>query len=298
MNQRFIPSLLIPEIYFPVKNEKGFTAELVERFAAEGFYKSFEIGDGFEKSERKRILKEKEHHNLIVTQWLTFLMDSNGLDVSSIDRDLRKESIKQIKEHVYLAAECGATNIAFVTGEDPGEALRLDAMEGLYESLCEISEEASKYDLKVLVEPLDRYAHKKRVVGPTDEAIQLLARVRNEYQNIGLAFDTAHAALNSEEISEALELAMPYVEQIHFSNAVLAKESELYGDYHMSIGTPGFLDVHEIASILNKADELRIKSEEGLRVAVEVRGTDLQDIHANEKAVRQVLEQGLSLVVI
>lgn len=94
--------------------------------------------------------------------------------------------------------------------------LRKDAAEIFYQTLSEICEEAAKYNINVLVEPLDRGAHKKRFLGPTSEAVALFARVRESYPNVGFAFDTAHAALNGENIYEALELAKPYINQLHF----------------------------------------------------------------------------------
>jgi len=296
MSTQFIPSLLVPEIYFPAKGEKGFTVGLIEKMAAEGFYRSYEIGDGQDEQERKAILALKERYNFELTQWLTFLIDQYKLDVSSIDTKLRQESVNRIKESIQLAAECGASNIAFVPGADPGADRRIEAAEGFYESLCEICEEASRYHMNVLVEHLDRYAHKKRLIGPMDETVQLLSRVKEKYQNIGLAFDTAHAALNGEEILDAMELAKSQIHQIHFSNAVLDQTSPLYGDYHMEIGEPGFLTVERISDILRKADELSLQSEKGLRVAVEVRGKDLENLHANEGTVRTILENALNLV--
>src|SRR5699024_5509010 len=164
MNKHFIPSLLIPEIYFHFKDNESFTSKIIKEQVAEGFYQSFEIGDINDKAERKSILQSKEENALTITQWLTFLIDKQNLDVSTIDQEWRKHSVQKMKESLYLAAECGASNIAFVTGKDPGEALRSDAMNGLYESLIEICEEASKYKMEVLVEPLDRLAHKKRIL--------------------------------------------------------------------------------------------------------------------------------------
>ena len=291
MSKRFIPSLLIPEIYYPFKSEKNFTANLIESIAKDEFYKAVEIGDGYDLSERKRIFDLTSENEICVTQWLTYLIENNNLDVSSIDTKLRLESVRRIKESLYLAAECGASNIAFVTGEDPGLNRREEGIEGLYESLCEICEEASIYNMNVLVEPLDRYAHKKRLIGPTNETVNLLLRVEEKHNNVGLAFDTAHAALNGESIYESLELSKDLTKQIHFSNAVLIPNSGLYGDNHMQIGDPGFLNIEEISNILRKAEELKIhSSEDGLRVAVEVRGINKQDRHANENSVRTVLE--------
>jgi sugar phosphate isomerase/epimerase len=296
MSTHFIPSLLVPEIYFPVKHERGFTGNLLEKMASEGFYRSFEIAGVDDKQERRGILSLKEKYNFQLTQWLTFLIDKNNLDVSALDSQLRSESVRQIKENIYLAAECGVENIAFVPGLDPGPERRLEAMEGFYDALCDICEEASKYNMNVLVEHLDRFAHKKRLIGPMDDTVELLSNVAKKYSNIGLAFDTAHAALNKEVISDALKLAKTHIHQIHFSNAVVDPNNELYGDFHMPIGEPGFLTVEKISDILRKADELSLQSDHGLRVAVEVRGNDKVNYQENEKTTRSILERALSLV--
>ena len=54
MSTPFIPSLLLAETYFPIKEEMGFAADVIERSVAEGFYQSFEIGDIKDREERKR----------------------------------------------------------------------------------------------------------------------------------------------------------------------------------------------------------------------------------------------------
>jgi sugar phosphate isomerase/epimerase len=295
MRSGIIPSLLVAEIYFPFKNMAGFTADIVERFAGEGFYGSFEIGDGLGESERRRILNASIQNKVEITQWLTFLLDKYQLDVSALDSRLRLETVKRIKDNLYLAAECGATNIAFVTGADPGIERRSNAIEGLYESLCLISEEAANYNIKVLVEHLDREAHKKRLIGPIEEAVALISRVASSYPNIGLAFDTAHSALNGENVISALNCAKPVIHQIHFSNAVLDASSDLYGDLHMPLGEPGFLNTATMARILEQADKLIFEQNKDLRVAVEVRGTNQADCHGNEKIARAALEQAFSL---
>ncbi|MCM3763863.1 sugar phosphate isomerase/epimerase [Neobacillus niacini] len=292
-NGLFIPSLLISEIYHPYCLEKGFTARLLDRVASEGFYRAVEIGYGFDQEERKQIRDMAEQQDLTVTQWLTSLINEKNLDVSAIDPTNRLASVRQLKDSMYLAAECGAANIAFISGPDPGADLRKAAMESFYLSLCEICEEAAQYNMKVLVEPLDRDAHKKRFLGPTNEAVALFTRVRESYSNIGLGFDTAHAALNGEDITQALHLAREFIGQIHFSNAVLDPTDTLYGDHHIPIGKPGFLDVSGIRSLLQKAEELGLTAD-SLRIAVEVRGTEQQSVHENERVARTVLESALA----
>lgn len=297
MAEIFIPSLLIPEVFHPFKREENFTAEIIENVAGENFYKAVELGDGFNKAERKRILNVTEENDIQVVQWLTFLIEENNLDVSTLDSALRKETVSRIKESLYLGAEIGAKDIALVTGDNPGENLRADGVEVLHESLCEIAEAAKEYNMNLLVEPLDRFAHKKRVIGTTDETLDLLLRVQKHSDNIGIAFDTAHAALNGEDIIEALEKAHKLIHQIHFSNAVVDKDSDLYGDYHMEIGEPGFLTESRITEILQKAKELEIQAGKGLRVAGEVRGKgNKESCYANELVLRNIIKKSLSEV--
>lgn len=296
---KFIPSLLVPEIFHPIKREKNITAEVLETIAEANFYKSVELGDGFDAAERERIREVTSKNGISVTQWLTFLIEENNLDVSSIDENLRKKTVQEIIKSLPFAAEIGAENIALVTGDDPGDEHRAEGLESLYESLCEIAEAAQSYNLTLLVEPLDRFAHKKRIIGTTDETVELLTRVKQKHQNIGIAFDTAHAALNEEDVFEALEKGKDLIQQIHFSNAVLQKDSELYGDFHMEIGEPGFLTVEKITAILQKAQELGIQVQGDLRVAVEVRGKiDKENCLNNEKETRSILQEALKGVTI
>ena len=290
----FIPSLLVPEVFHPIKREKNFTADLLESMVEENFYRSVELGDGFDEKERKRILAVTKKNGIDVTQWLTFLIEENNLDVSSMDTSLRKKTVRTIKDSLPLAAEIGAKNIALVTGDDPGPEKWADGIEGLYESLCEIAEAAKVYKMNLLIEPLDRFAHKKRIIGTTEETVELLTRVQKTSNNVGIAFDTAHAALNGEDVFEALEIGKDLIHQIHFSNAVLNTNSDLYGDFHMEIGEPGFLTVDKISAILQKAHELGIQAEDGLRVAVEVRGKmNKENCMKNEINLKNILSEGL-----
>ena len=295
----FIPSLLVPEVYHPIKRERNFTADLLDSILETNFYKSVELGDGFDEKERKRILAVTERNGIDVTQWLTFLLEENNLDVASLDTVLRKETVKTIRKSLPLAAEIGAKNIAIVTGDDPGPEKWADGIEALYESLCEIAETAKVYKINLLLEPLDRFAHKKRIIGTTDETVELLTRVQKTSNNVGIAFDTAHAALNGEDIFEALEIGKGLIHQIHFSNAVLDKKSDLYGDFHMEIGEPGFLTVEKISAILQKAQELDIQAEDGLRVAVEVRGKlNKENCMKNETNLKNILSDALQDLIV
>jgi hydroxypyruvate isomerase len=274
LKQNYIPSFLLSEIYSPWKRQPGFIATQVERIASEGFFRSVEIGCFYSREDRQTIRRACAEHDLQVSRWLTEVLDDEGLDISAVDQTLRQHSVERIKAQLPEAAECGATTVALIGGVDPGPSLRDQGYESCYKSLTAICAEAANLGMAVMVEPLDRFAHKKRLVGPTDEAVTLFARVREEYPDFGFAFDTAHAALNEEDIEASLALAREQVVQVHLANAVLEKDDALYGDHHIMPGAPGFLTVRRAAEIIAEAAKLGIKQKEGLRITVEARARE------------------------
>ena len=135
-----------------------------------------------------------------------------------------------------------------VGGADPGPGLREQGYDSAYRSLVAICAEAANLGASVMFEPLDRFGHKKRLVG---------------------AFDAAHAALNEEDILASLDLAGAQLVNLHLSNAVLDKADPLYGDHHMMPGAPGYLTTVRAAEIIAQAR--RVALGKSIRVAVEAR---------------------------
>lgn len=296
-NKIFSPSLLLTQTYYPYCDQKGSSAEILKKVTKDHFYEAVEIDCHYESAERKEIYQVVKEHDLVVTQWLTSLIDRENLDLSSLDNELRKQSVKRITDRLDFAAESGVNNIAFISGPNPGELLRKDALESFYESLHEICAVADTYQMGVLIEPLDHDAHKRKVLGVTDEAVDLINRIRKEYKNLDFAFDTAHVMLNRESLSEAITKALPIMGQIHFSNAVLDLNHELYGDHHIAIGEPGFLNQEMMNQLLQEIANQKKHIQNGkIRVAIEARGNEGQALHENEIIARRLLEKGFQSV--
>ncbi|HEY0123909.1 MAG TPA: aminotransferase class III-fold pyridoxal phosphate-dependent enzyme [Rhizobium sp.] len=280
MLPNFVPSCLFPEIYGPWATRPGFVAQQLETIVAEGFYRSVEISQIHDATDRSDVRSICADHGFYVTAWLTPVVDEHKLDLTSVDETLRQRSVQVIIQHMPQAIEFGAKTIAFVGGTDPGPALRDKGYDSCYKSMSEISAAAADLGATVMLEPLDRFAHKKRLVGPTSEAVAVFARVRAEHPNFGFAFDTAHSALNDEDIGASLALAKDQIAHLHLSNAVLNPSDPLYGDHHMSPGAPGFLTVERTASLLAAAAKLGIGKDRPLRVAVEARA---KPVHAEQE---------------
>ena len=145
-----------------------------------------------------------------------------------------------------------------------------------------------------MFEPLDRFAHKKRLVGPTDEAVALFARVRADYPQFGFAFDTAHAALNEEQVLDALDLAGAQLVNVHLSNAVLDKHDALYGDHHIMPGAPGFLTIDKAADIIAATNRVGVEQGRGIRLAVEARALAGSGEQATAKVALDFLQAALA----
>jgi hydroxypyruvate isomerase len=285
VKNKLIPSLLIPEIYFPEKEKEGVTSDLIEKFILEGFYRSFEIADIVSGKERKQIGDLARRYNVQVTQWLPSFMNRKNLDLSSLDSKMRSDSIQQMKESLYSVSECGASSVAIISGKEPGGNLRGAAMEAMFESVSELCEEADKHNIKILIESIDYKTDKRGLLGPIASVLEMIDRIREHYENIGLVFDTAHTALNNEDIFEALSLTRAQIRGIHLSNAVLDQSSDLYGDNHIPIGEPGFLTEEVIKQFLVKAAEV---IDHEVNVAIEVRSKTGENCSEVEKIVRSI----------
>lgn len=266
-----LPSLLLPEVYGPWKFDRGFVARQIEQAAADGFYRSVEISRIPESEDRQAIRAVCADHDIRVSTWLTQVIDDEKLDLTTLDDTLRARSVDVLKRAMPEARECGAVTVAFIGGPDPGPEQRQRGYDCFVESMGALCTEAANLGLRVMFEPLDRFAHKKRLVGPTDEALVAFARIRADHPTFGLAFDTAHAALNEEDVAASLALARDVTVNLHLSNAVLDSNDPLYGDHHMMPGAPGFLTLERAAELIAAASRLRIAADRGLPVSIEAR---------------------------
>ncbi|MCJ1908336.1 sugar phosphate isomerase/epimerase family protein [Planococcus ruber] len=293
-SMNFLPTILMPEIYRPFTGDESFFVSKIEEIAEEGFYRGIEIASIHDKEKRKQIREVTSASQLIVTQWMTAIITEQGLNLSAVDEKERQYAVEEIIKNIEWANEAGASNIALVTGPDPGEELRKKAGENLIKSLSSICAEAKSYGLEVLVEPLDRHAHKKMFLGPTEDTYNILSTVKKNHPNIGYAFDTAHAALNEEEIETAIELAGPLINQLHLSNAVLNPVDPLYGDHHIPLGAPGFLTYERAVSILEKVKMQGLFAAKPFRISIEVRTNENENAHSTELQAKQFLKRLLT----
>ena len=285
------PGVLLSETHVHFCGVRGAIADAVSQIAEGGFYEIVEIPDIPDGSDRKRIGDIARESGLELTYWASRVLNAEGLDLSSLDEDLRRRSVCRLKELLVDARECGASRLGVLSGKDGGAEQRPRAIDQLCRSLCELSKAAGNHFLRIELEPLDRGAHKNGVIGPTAEAVDVVTRVRHEYANIGLSWDTAHSALCGEDPITSLTEFSKYIDHVHLANAVLDRSHPFYGDHHMPIGVPGFLCVDAVAALFAAGLGTGFFGSARPGVSVEMRTARGCDPWETERLGRSVLEE-------
>lgn len=180
---------------------------------------------------------------------------SQGLSLCSLDENERKKAVELCKSNIDKAYKVGASILTVHSGKDPGADKREEAKKKLIDSLRELcvyaQEKAEEHIVSISLENFDRDIDKRFLIGPSEEAGEIAAKVKEEFSNFGLTLDLSHLPLLGEKPHEALIAVSDYLIHIHIGNCVLKKESPLYGDYHPPFGfRDGEVDVDELRAFL------------------------------------------------
>ncbi len=245
------PGLMISNTEPESRKEQGRTLKVLEQAMELDFFEAYQTVEVPYAAERLQIARHAKAKNLRMTYCLARVLNENKLDLSSLDEQLRKRSVERLKGHFGDAVQQGCDVVQVISG--PAEAepnQRLQQLRRFEKSWLELCRAARKYDLKVIVEPLDTQADKKKAVGSTAEAVEMVKYLADEVDNAFLCLDTSHMILNGEDVVSSVKTAMDYIDEFHICNPVLAGDSELFGDKHIKLGAPGVLDIQAVGSLI------------------------------------------------
>jgi sugar phosphate isomerase/epimerase len=246
------PGLMVSQTWPQSREREGETLRAVETALSEGFFRALQTVEVPYPQERKKIASVIRAHGVVLTYCLTRVLNENGLNLSSLDEQLRQKSVRHAVLCLEHAREIGAQSVHIVSGPAPEEYDdRPKALARLSQSLVELSHSAAiEPGLKIIIEPLDIRVHKKGTLGLVNEAIELADELRILNCDLQLCLDTAHLILNDEDPLTALQSAHDRTAELHFCNCVTDKGHRLYGDHHIRFGKPGRLDLSGIAAIM------------------------------------------------
>jgi len=262
-----------PMIYPETIRGEGPILETVSRIVSDNFFGAIEVSWIKSDDVRKRVadLLESSFVDVVYCGGPPILIQK--LNMNSLDENVRSNAVKEVKKLVDEAYSLGARILVVLSGPDVEADKRGKAKEQMVKSLeevCSYAQDKGKdYTLMISLEYFDREYDKKCLLGPTRDSVDVIARVKEKYENVGLTVDLSHLPLLHESPEEALLAARPYLEHVHIGNCIMKDPSHpLYGDQHPRFGIPGgensldelveFLKVIKYVGYFNKKTATRL----------------------------------------
>jgi len=135
---------------------------------------------------------------------------------TSPDAEVRRKSVEVFKGMVDIAAQFGAmVNIGRVRGFiAEGETVEI-AEKRFKEVVSQISNYASKSDVKLILEPVNRY--EINFINNLDEGVGLIKKLG--IKGLGLMPDVFHMNIEDQSIEGNLKKYIDYIDYIHFADS-------------------------------------------------------------------------------
>lgn len=302
MARTLYPSAHILEMFMPYLHDEQRLIAVLRKVAAMDFYRNVELPSFPTKAQRETVRSILQNEGLSAITFVAPYMNEAGLSLCDLDDARRERAMDTLKYHAELAADCGYMTFGVPSGPDPGEALRPAALEAQADSLGRIADFCMELGMKCSIEPLDRYAHKKGLIGPMDEVVAWFAPLRAAHPNLYLHWDSAHEQLGGLGVLHTLELAAPYLSQIHLCDCISDPTHPCFGDLHMEPAhapdwtTEGFLTPELGAEIIRRAAAFEpAAGVDRFWISIEVLGHRGDDLWHKEHVAREFLQRCWSL---
>lgn len=232
-------------------NGTGPIVERIQSIVDDAYFESIEITQIKDDAARKEVASMLAMSQMEVGFAAQPIQLGGKLDLNSPDEAERKRAVDTLTRYFPMAKELGATKFALLSGLDPGDEEREEAIAHFIDSMQQLCSKAREYDLALALEVFDREIDKKALIGSTRDAVRVAAKLRPDFPDFGLMLDLSHLPLQGEGSRESLTQAKGYITHIHVGNCVLDPNHPGYGDSHPPFGVPeGENDVDELADFL------------------------------------------------
>lgn len=158
------------------------------------------------------LLEKKDMKVSAIGTGQAFLTDK--LSLSSLDEEVRKKAVERLKEHIDFARYVGGyVIIGLIRGFFGKE--RKKAYEKLVESVKEVCSYAEKKDVKLVVEPINRYECDN--MNTVEETLEFLNTVNCQY--LGLLLDTFHMNIEEPIIEKSIRKTKGKLYHFHVADS-------------------------------------------------------------------------------
>ncbi len=238
---------------YPVLNGEGPVTDTIYEIAEDDYFNAIEISwikDTVARAKAKKIL---ETSHLTVVYGASPRLLTTGLDINSLNEDIRQQALATLKEGIDEAYEIGATGFSFLSGKYPGDEKKTEAMQALLRSTIDLCNYGKlKGNMIIELEIFDRDVDKKALIGPAADAKDFAEAVCQKCDNFGLIVDLSHIPQLNESPSQAVLPIKDYLTHVHLGNCIVSDKSHpAYGDKHPRFGISGGVnDVDETVEFL------------------------------------------------
>ena len=241
MSEKFEKSIVLPA-FFPSSMERA--PHFLEAIKTLKNYNIHFIEFYYKGNDRKTIQEYLTSYNIKNIYLGAMAAKQKNLNLSSLNQELREESVQEMKRCIDEAYFYGSQSILINSGQSPDNGEKKVAYEYLKKSIEEllkyIEGEAQDYRLNLSLEPGDTKVDSFSLIGSTDLAIKIVQEIREKYRNFSLTLDTSHLRQLDEEPIDSIKRASPYCNHIHLANCIIRDKSyKLYGDKHPEFGIEG-----------------------------------------------------------
>ena len=296
MSQKLYPSAHILEMFMPYLHDEKRLIGVLKKIIEKDFYRNVELPSFPTKERRDEVRKILADSGLTAITFVAPFLNEQQMSLCDLDDKRRAEVLAFLKKHADWAAECGYMTFGVPSGPYPGDALHDEAMAAQADTLAQIADYCAGLGMNCSIEPLDRYAHKKALIGPMDEVVEWFKPLSDAHPNLFLHWDSSHEQLGGLGLFNTLEMAKPYLSQIHLCDCIDDPTHPCFGDLHMDPAeapnwqTEGFLTPEIGAEIIRRAASFDAPA--GVRrfwISIEVLGHRGDNLWHKEKIAREFL---------
>ncbi len=230
---------------------EGPVLETVEQIICDPFFEAIEITHIASDDVRRRVRERCDQARVELLFGAQPMLLGGGLDLNHPDKAERDKAIAKIQKAIDEAAGIGVRSVALLSGK--AVAPFDQARARLIESLKRICAYGRECGVDILLETFDRVPFGKHcLIGPTEEAVEVSAAIREEFPAFGLLLDLSHLPLIGESAIDAIAVAGEHLVHVHIGNCAMDDPNHpAYGDNHPRFGASGTRnDVPELTEYL------------------------------------------------
>lgn len=188
--------------------------------------------------------------NINVDVYISPIMQKQGLELIGSSTKEIQEALDYVKGRIRSLVKCGVNNITFSSPQIRKDVSYSQSIIILVESLLDVCEYCSEFDVNVGFEAFDVTKDKCRLLGKTNELIDVCQTIKCMRSNFSLTWDSGHFALEGEDLLNSLARLKKYIRRVHISNYSLHHNQWYYGDKHLPFGLLGSMSISMVKEII------------------------------------------------